>query len=416
MSANCPVCTKSVAKKGLKCAGACGAWFHTGCAGVEALGLDYSIIVKIHGVGFGWRCTGCRGTSLGPEIRLDELKRALTAEITDGLANLSRMLVAEIGAVTAAVGGVSQRLAELENKPSKPDISFANIVRETIESTKKDTTKGATEVIDQGKPRTIREQQVLIVKPTSEATSYTPPQLTKSIQNALGSVPVNSYSETRSGMVVVKFPTETAKSKASEAIKSSLGSTSGYSVSEPKKVGPKMTLTGISTSMTDDEISSSIANKNPVIKSLIEDGHEFKLLFTKEKEESKIAVIKISPEIRSAIIQEHSCVYVGLTRCRAHDRFWVTQCHHCQGFGHISDNCSKKLEKPRCMFCADSHKSDACTNKNSPKCVNCSSSRHGLASPPVELAAHFASSRHCPIMIAQRKRLIENTNFTSSKN
>ena len=58
------------------------------------------------------------------------------------------------------------------------------------------------------------------------------------------------------------------------------------------------------------------------------------LIFTKTKDGFKYAVLKMSPDIRDSIERMGGHVYVGLNRCAAYDRFWVTQCYHCQRFGH----------------------------------------------------------------------------------
>ena len=137
------------------------------------------------------------------------------------------------------------------------------------------------------------------------------------------------------------------------------------------------------------------------------------LLFTKSKTEgeTKIAVLKVAPEIRAAILKTGGYIYLGLSRCKAHDRFWVTQCFHCQGFGHTASKCRQKNERPFCAYCAGRHETSACGSKSTPKCINCSKSGDSTNS-----CEHYAFSPDCSFMVSQRNRLIENTNFVSSKN
>ena len=119
-----------------------------------------------------------------------------------------------------------------------------------------------------------------------------------------------------------------------------------------------------------------------------------------------MAVLKMSPDIRNAIARSGNCVFLGLTSCRAFDRFWATQCCHCQKFGYTKDRCPAKNTSPTCSFCAGpTH------HKSVLKCVNCSS----LGSP-AERCHHSASSRDCPVMISERNKAMENTDFGSSKN
>lgn len=265
-----------------------------------------------------------------------------------------------------------------------------------------------------GKTKEVKNHQVLVVKPKPGLPRGDSQPTTSTIGEVLASVPVERCEEKKdSGVLVVKLPTEAAKSEASVALKTHFGADSNYVVSEPKKMLPKMTLAGISSSMPDDEIISSILNKNQKIKSLIDGGCILHLLFTNTKPgaHTKSAVVKLSPEVRSSIVDGGSCIYVGLTRCPAYDRFWVKQCYHCQGFGHINKDCPKKDDQPKCSYCAGNHNSRDCTNKNFPRCVNCVGSSVQGGS-----VAHFASSVHCPMMMSQRNRIIENTNFVHSKN
>ena len=71
---------------------------------------------------------------------------------------------------------------------------------------------------------------------------------------------------------------------------------------------------------------TGIANKK--IKSLCDEGLHLSLLFVKQKDQSehKVAVLKMAPEIRKAVNATGGYVYLGLLRCRAYDRFCVTQC------------------------------------------------------------------------------------------
>ena len=135
------------------------------------------------------------------------------------------------------------------------------------------------------------------------------------------------------------------------------------------------------------------------------------LIFTKTKGDFKHAVIRVSPEIRASIQRENWYVYVGLDKCKVYDRFWVTQCYHCQNFGHVAAKCPSKSQSATCAFCAGNHESRSCTQKSTSCCANCS-----CMTPPPQSLDHFASSQNCPVLISQRLRLIENTEFSSSKN
>ena len=174
---------------------------------------------------------------------------------------------------------------------------------------------------------------------------------------------------------------------------------------------PKMTLLDVPPSLSDGEIIPGIQDKNPVIKDLLAAGHTLTLVFSRVRDGKKMAVLKMSPDIRNTIARNGNRVFLGLTNCRAFDRFWATQCHHCQKFGHTKERCPVKNTSPVCSFCAGPHASQDCPNKSVLKCVNCSALGN-----PLERCRHSASSLDCPVMISERNRVMENTDFGSSKN
>ena len=172
-----------------------------------------------------------------------------------------------------------------------------------------------------------------------------------------------------------------------------------------------MTLLDVPSALPDSDIISMVQDKNPKIKGLMTEGYTLTLLFTRTREGKRMAVMKMSPEIRNAIVSNGNRVFLGLTSCRAFDRFWATQCHHCQKYGHTKERCPSRSASPVCEFCASSHASSDCPDKSVLKCVNCS-----LQGKTPDRCHHSASSLDCPIMISERNRVIENTDFGPSKN
>ena len=179
-----------------------------------------------------------------------------------------------------------------------------------------------------------------------------------------------------------------------------------------------MTLTGIPSNIKDDEIIPKILEKNNVIANLVSSGCQLTLCFTKLKKidshfsDTKTAIIKMSPEIRSAIIDQRNYLFMDFSRCRAYDRFWVIQCYHCQKFGHFAADCTNKDSLPVCGFCAGAHTGKNCRNKNEPCCANCKTTSTDSSSS----SGHFASSDRCPHIVKQSQYIINNTNFVCSKN
>ena len=399
----CSICRKQVAKsaKALSCWG-CNLWNHIGCADLDD--DDYTYMAKKR-PGVRWYCGACdvKAQSAGTSDVIKKVEEMLN----DGLNSFMEAITPRLDALEVKVGAPTKT-------DDIPESTFATILKQSLDNFKKETEAPTNEST---RVEMSTKNQVLIVKPKDGKTAAKAAlsKTSKEIEAALKSIPVSSCKETKTGALVVKLPTEAAKADASTAITSALTTDSIYQLSEPKKMLPKMTITGMSLSMNDDEIIPSILEKNDTIKSLVEAGNALSLLFTKTNNNSKYAVLKMSPDVRSSIVQQGNFIYAGLTRCRAYDRFWVTRCYHCQRIGHTIDKCPMKNDSPTCAYCAASHKSKDCNNKDSPKCINCCSSKREADVDPAVLA-HFASSTDCPAMSSEKKRLIENTNFAPSKN
>ena len=61
---------------------------------------------------------------------------------------------------------------------------------------------------------------------------------------------------------------------------------------------------------------SGILDKNPQIKELLNAGHASTLVFSRVRDGKKMAVIKMSPDVRNAIASSGNHVFLGLTSCR----------------------------------------------------------------------------------------------------
>ena len=405
---SCSVCSNRVAKsaKALQCM-LCREWFHCTCAGLEE--DDYVFMSKRFRYGFRWSCDEC-----GSEVDSLMAEGRMTGRVDRLMQDVTSMISEKMGDVTGRLGDLERKFGLGEDSSDgvvREESSFAGIVKKAVkEVTEKKT---SVTVKDHGSSKIVVDQNVMLVNPAqnvsdSDEVSKSLNQVKQSLQNS--GIPVTSCQSRKAGGLVVKFPSKEALEKATSTVASSLGDDPVLRVSEPKKALPKMTIPNIPKAMSDEDILDSILRKNANIKRLVDRGHAFSVLLTLKREDTKTAVVKLAPEIRSEIVSSGSRVFVGLTRCRVYDRVWVRQCYHCQGFSHIAENCSKKEQDPVCVYCAGSHRSKDCTNKSNPKCINCKTAKNQGAHN------HFASSVDCPIMILQRQRVIDNTNYVSSKN
>ena len=175
--------------------------------------------------------------------------------------------------------------------------------------------------------------------------------------------------------------------------------------------GLKMTLLDVPPSLPESEIISAILDKKTQIKELLNSGHTLTLVFSRVRDGKRMAVLKMFPDVRNAIARSGNRVFLSLASCRAYDRFWATQYRDCQKFGHTKDRCPAKNTSPICSSCAGPHASLDCPYKSVLKYVNCSS-----PGSTAERCHHSSSSLDCPVMISERNKAMENTDFGSSKN
>ena len=314
--ADCGTCAKRVAKtaKALAC-GFCKQWYHMFCA--QLADGDYEFMRNRMGLGFRWFCRECIGdidSAMGSSRTVNQVKDQLSG-------------------VVAAIEGLTSRLGELEAKAgsvgdSSPE-TFASVIKQTLREVQKPEDLDRR-VTDHGQTRVIRNEEVLVLKPRrSEESQASPlPVSLNNLKNTLKSVPVKSCHERRSGNVVMKFPDAGAREEAKALVESS-ADFQDITVSEPKKMLPKMTLLDVPSSLPDSEIVPGILEKNPKIKELIDAGHTLTLLFARVKDGKKMAALKMSPDVRTTIVKNRNRVFLGLTSCRTFDRFWATQCYHC---------------------------------------------------------------------------------------
>ena len=162
-----------------------------------------------------------------------------------------------------------------------------------------------------------------------------------------------------------------------KSVQGILEAETGIKLHIPTKSLSKMVIHNIE--LADDEIVPSILNKNSQIKSLIESGSTFELLFVQKIKDTNIrnAIIKVDSKIRDLIGSNGFIIFVWLKNCRVYDRIYHKTCYNCQQIGsHTISSCPTPQIKV-CRFCAGSHESAQCNVKNDVskyKCINCDSS------------------------------------------
>ena len=172
---------------------------------------------------------------------------------------------------------------------------------------------------------------------------------------------------TTSGSAVIEFPSSDSMKAAKAKIEADHGDK--FSCEKPKKMSPKMTLIGVPKDIPD--IRTAILDLNEKVNHLVVDKQfNFEILFKYEVKEKLNVVLKMHPDIRNAIHENGSYIYLPMIRIRAIDRYHIIHCYHCQNFSHMASKCPYKDKPMVCGKCTASHKASECKSLTL-KCALC---------------------------------------------
>ena len=174
----------------------------------------------------------------------------------------------------------------------------------------------------------------------------------------------------------------------------------------------------------DEEVIDSILSKNPRVKSLVDKGYHFELLFVQKLNiptrnnqsfEARNAVIKMDPTIRDCIKESKYKIFVGLRICNVFDRIHFKTCYNCQKIGsHTSTSCPSP-NTPTCRYCSLSHRSSQCEHKNDSnkhQCSNCLNSDN--ENFKADANTHIANSKSCPYIVEMHHVVMSNTQYEAA--
>ena len=126
----------------------------------------------------------------------------------------------------------------------------------------------------------------------------------KSLQKTLSNSQVSGSRKSRNGNIVLSFPSNQSLQNA----QSTLSKNEKIKLHTHEKTLPKMTIRNVD--IPDDEIKNSILMKNPKVRSLVDTGHFFDVLFVQKislknnngsMNDYRNAIIKVDPAIRNII-------------------------------------------------------------------------------------------------------------------
>lgn len=272
--------------------------------------------------------------------------------------------------------------------PSHPHAKYSDMVR-------KHTTH-STIVVQPPKPDT-----------TSTKTKVTPPDIINRItehisQNNLPAT-IQKTSTSNNDKIIIKFN----KTDDVETIADELRSQLGLNAHGQKPFLPKMTISHIPAHIDPkDNLRAHIIQNNPFLTEPLKAG-QLDILFTYKTRDFSSAVIKTTPNVRSAITT-HKAIIIGSRACPVRDRVQPQRCTQCCSFGHSKRNCH--ASSPTCAFCASDHESTTCPHKSVPDKLCCSNCK---LSSKADDYHHTAFDKHCPLLQREIKKMINNTDYGS---
>ena len=255
----------------------------------------------------------------------------------------------------------------------------------------------------------VKTVPAIIVKKNENSDEISSSEANEKMKKALISVKVNKTIIKRNGTMVVETPNQESFSNAISSLRSEF---SNFSVSESKKIAPKLTIINVPIDLNNNDFVKDVCKKDAYIKDCIERKEEFSIINSWDmkdksgKNSSKKIAIKCSPAIRNYIIDDNKgYIYLSLARCKVYDRFYVPQCFHCQRYNHFSRECPDKEKNSVCAKCSKNHDTKNCP-ENSTNCINCIRNKE-------KNTKHTSFSPNCPVLIGLRKKVMAQTDYSS---
>ena len=177
------------------------------------------------------------------------------------------------------------------------------------------------------------------------------------------SIQVSKAVKHDNGDVVIHLPTVQDSEKLSPLINQE--TFAGNEVVKVKSKLPTISILSVTNFTTNEDFIEKVKRQNPVIKEKIQNGSEFKIVFTKKPQDEESGnknkyiqvVARVSNDMREAIRLADDRIYMDLVAHKVVDRFFIKRCNKCQKFGHYEKDCSEEV---CCGYCHGKHNSHYC--------------------------------------------------------
>lgn len=218
-----------------------------------------------------------------------------------------------------------------------------------------------------------------------------------------------SSGTTRKGDIIINFDKKANVRDIASKVESRLG----VKAQARGLLLPKMTITRVPKYIYTDDKSAEelIFTSNPWLHSALDTGETFEVLFSYEDSQWRHIVCRVSPGLRTFILERDGSLRLQNRSCQVKDRLHVLQCGKCLRFGHKTRNCSQNTVS--CNHCGEGHFFNDCPSKDDASkrcCTNCKEMNTDN-SKYAESACHNARSHSCPIYKFRLKNTIQMTNW-----
>lgn len=195
---------------------------------------------------------------------------------------------------------------------------------------------------------------------------------------------INSVRKLRNSKVAICCDSEEDRNKLQEAINSS---TEKLTVTKPSRRNPLIKLVGVIKDLSDTKLEDAIFKQNSKLISAVTDESKTAKVIKRTRgrtDQTTNAIVEVSPPLWGLLVNQK--LRIGYQVVTALDQSPLLQCFRCLKFSHRAHECTNEIS---CGYCADSHDTRECPNRNgAPKCCNCLSSNGPMQHP--------AYSAECP--------------------
>ena len=342
---------------------------------------------------FEWNCDSCKTKKEENEVFTTENKfdqlftliKNLGADITE----IKKDMGKDLSTVRDNVAELSSSVDALKAGHSQCHVSHANNAHPSPWENKE-------------KVKNMKSSLVLKNKDGSTEVDESAQQAQRDRLKTLAvcnEIPVSRVGFDTSGNTYIDCPTPEDVSKLQPLLTEDF---KDKQVSVVKSKLPCISIVGIEDEVTKSNLLNKICKQNPAVSTLINEGHDFSVLFVKKSTHhgNYTAVARVSIGIRNALKSSGNRVFLGVTSCKVYDRFYVKRCNKCQEYGHYKAECTNSA---CCAYCGIDHESETCelkdcTDNSKFSCINCK--RKGL-----QHTGHTAFSYSCPTYVAAQNRL-----------